>query len=113
MNEWYETKLQAVGELEPVLDSLNISVDDKVISIPDFSINATLYFMNRRGFTDFGSDFTKTETFYKRIEQGAKYLIINDSTILSKEYIKPFIYDKIGGYKNVLIYNIEGIKPEE
>lgn len=113
MNEWYETNLQAVGELEPILDSLNVRANDKVISIPDFSINATLYYMNRRGFTDFGSDFTKTETYYKRIEQGAKYLIINDSTILSNEYIKPFICNKIGEYKNVLIYNIEGIKPGE
>ena len=34
--------LQAVGELEPVLLSLGVNPDDRVISIPDQSINLSL-----------------------------------------------------------------------
>lgn len=106
MNDWYTTKLKAVGELEPVLDRLGVEPDAKVISIPDYTINATLYYMNREGYTDFGSDFSKKETFEKRIEQGAKYLIVNDSTILSKPVIALFTQHEIGKYKNVSIYKL-------
>jgi hypothetical protein len=42
----YPEKLR---EVEPYLRSLGIKPDDKVISLPDFSFDITLYFMNQVG----------------------------------------------------------------
>jgi hypothetical protein len=47
------------------------------------------------------------------MEQGAKYLIINDSTVLNRDVIQPFIVDKIGQYKNVFVYDLTEVdRPE-
>ena len=112
MNAPFTKFHQALLEIEPLFKRLGISKDDKVISLPDTSINSTLYYMNRKGYTTFGSDFSKKETFYRRIEQGAKYLIVNDSTILSSEVLQPFVKNKIGKFENVSVYDIRNIKPE-
>ncbi len=110
MNEWYKQKLEAVGEVEPYLNKLGIGKDDLVISLPDYSMNGTLFLMNRKGFTDYANDFSKDEEFRKRIANGAKYLIINDSTILSKEVLKPYQVKPLGQYKNVFIYDLREFK---
>lgn len=113
MNELYDNNYKALTHIEPSFEKWGIKKDDKIISIPDYTINGTLYYMNRKGYSEFGSDFSKVETFYQRIAQGAKYLVINDSTILSNEYLKPFVNNKIGQYKNVSVYCIQGIKSED
>ncbi len=109
-NNPYKYRLEAVGELEPVLEELDIKLEDKVISIPDRSINSSLYMMNRKGYTEYGSRFEKEEQFYKRISQGAKYLIISDTTILKKPVLQPFIKYKMKEYKNVIVYDLRSIK---
>lgn len=106
MNSPYENNYKALRSMEPLFDELGVGMDDKVISIPDPSINGTLYYMNRKGYTDFGSDFSNADGFYKRIEDGAKYLIVNDTSVLSKEYLAPFIQNEIGRYGNIRIFNI-------
>jgi len=109
MNEPFQNYHKALTEIEPFFSKLGIEKKDKVISLPDESINTTLYYMNRKGYTSFGSDFSKAEIFYKRISQGAKYLIVNDSTILSSEVIQPFIQEKIGEFENISVYDIRKI----
>ena len=110
MNDWFVKNLQALGEMEPKLQELHICKDDRIISIPDPSVTASLYFINRPGYTDFGSDFTKDEEFRKRIGQGAKYLIVNDTTILKNAVLQPFIVKPIGNYKNVRVFDLREIK---
>ena len=100
-------------EIQPVLKEWGIQKNDKVISVPDFTINGSLYFMNMKGYTDFGNDFTKAEAFYNRMDQGAKYLIVNDSTILKNEVIQPFITNKLGEYKNISVYDLRDVKKQE
>jgi hypothetical protein len=113
MNEMYNNHFKALNEIQPIFEEWGIQPDDKVISIPDYTINGSLYFMNRKGYTDFGSDFSKRETYFNRMEQGAKYLIINDSTVLNRDVIQPFIVDKIGQYKNVFVYDLTEVdRPE-
>jgi hypothetical protein len=110
MNEMYHN-MKALLEIEPEFQRWEIEPDDKVISMPDWTINGTLTFMNRKGYTEFGSDFSKTETFYWRIEQGAKYFIVNDSAILSRDYLKPFIQNKIGEFKNIHVFDLRNVDP--
>jgi hypothetical protein len=111
MNEWYEDHLKPLTTIEPLLKDLGIAEDDKIISIPDPSINSSLYYINRKGYTNYGSDFSTPDGFYRRIQDGAKYLVINDSTILSKTIIHPFSQKKIGQYLNISIYDIQNLSP--
>lgn len=106
MNDMYNN-MKALLEIEPQFRNWGISPEDKVISLPDMTINGSLVFMNRKGYTEFGSDLSNPETYYSRIEHGAKYLIINDSTILSRSYLQPFLQNKIGEYKNIRVYNLQ------
>lgn len=62
--------------------------------------------MNRPGFTDFGTDFNKEEQFRKRINQGAKYMIINDTTIIDRPIVKAFAQHLLGQYRNVKIFDL-------
>lgn len=113
MNSMYVDHMQPLVEIESYFVELGIDPEDKVISLPDYTINASLYYMKRKGYTEFGSDFNNIETFYTRIEQGAKYMIVNDTTILKTKIIQPFITKKMGEYKNIWIYDLRDIKKPE
>lgn len=105
----YKQHFLQLEKINPYLKSIGIKDDDKVISIPDESINISLYLMNQRGFTDFGYGDLKDETrFNTFINAGAKYLIINNNSILEKTYLKPFLNKKIGEFKNIIIYDLRG-----
>ncbi|NLB25935.1 MAG: glycosyltransferase family 39 protein [Bacteroidales bacterium] len=109
MNDMYSKQFAVLKEVEPFFESIGLKQDDKVISLPDFTINGSLYFMNRKGYTQFGSDFSKAEGFYDRIEDGAKFLVINDTTILRNPEIQPFVNKKVGEYKNIWVYDLQEI----
>lgn len=106
MNEGYKMRMEALTEIAPYFKEWNIMPDDKVISIPDLSINASLYYMNRKGYTDFGSDFSKEDIFKTRISQGARYLVINDTTILDRPIIRKFAGDFVGRYRNIKVFRL-------
>lgn len=107
MNEGYKTHMEALTEIGPKLKEWDIKPEDKVISIPDKSINASLYYMDRKGYTEFGSDFSKEEIFRQRINQGAKYLVINDTTILCQPLIQKFTGNCIGIFRNIKVYRLK------
>lgn len=106
MNAPYQN-YKALRTIEPLFNKLGIEEHDKVISIPDESINGTLYYMNRKGYTEFGSNLSNAEGIYQRINDGAKYLILNDSTLLSREYLIPFVQNEIGRHENILIFDLK------
>jgi hypothetical protein len=110
--EWYHYNYKntflSLEDIEPHLLAMGVQAKDKVISIPDQSINISLYLMNRKGFTDFGLDCIKADEKIEKFKQiGAKYLIINDTTIIAKSpELQPYIKNKIGNYKNVFVYKL-------
>lgn len=107
MNRTYTEHLEAVGELEPVFESIGVLPDDKVISIPDKSINISLYLMNRRGFCNYNGHFNVPGKYQERIDLGAKYLIVNDTTVLdSDKLLQPFLEHPITTYRNVKIFDL-------
>jgi hypothetical protein len=113
MNDNYKKNLEPLISIEPFFVEWGIDKEDKVISIPDLSINGSLYYMNRKGYTEFASDFSKAEGFYQRIENGAKYLIVNDTTILNREYLAPFIQNKLGEHDNIFVYDLQNIESDK
>lgn len=98
--------LYAFETITPYLRSIGIQPDDKVISIPDPSVNITLYLMNQRGFTDSGICDPVANSIYYFVISGAKYFIINDERYLNSECIRPFLGDKVGKYKNISIFKV-------
>jgi len=107
MNEHYKLHLEALTEIEPYFQKWGIEPNDKVISIPDNSMVGSLYYMNRIGYINFGNDFSREETFRKRINQGAKYLIVIDTTVLKQPAVQKFATDTIGRYRNVIAYRLK------
>ena len=102
----YENTYKALENIKPFLRNVGIKRTDKVISIPDQSLNISLYLMDQKGFTDFGYAEQGAERIIKFKEMGAKYLIINDPSLLNQEYLKPFLKNQIGVYQNISIYRL-------
>jgi len=104
----YKRTFYDLETIEPYLNSIGITRDDQVISMPDSSINITLYLMNRRGWTDYGlGELDGAQRIEKARESGVKYLVVNDSDLLKESFIEPYIDQKIGQYGSIAIYNIE------
>lgn len=103
----YNNTYKDLETIEPYLEELGIEKEDKVISLPDGSITITLNLMNRNGYNSYGyRSFSDQERIEKEIGWGAKYLIVNDTSILHEEYIQPFIGNKIGATDHVFIYKL-------
>ncbi len=108
MNENHLKYTQAFETLTPYIRSLGIKKEDKVICLPDNSVNITLYLMNQKGWTNFG-DLTDSIKIINKINRGAKYLFIYDKELYKKKSIQPFIINRMGKYKNIDIYSLENI----
>ncbi len=100
----FSRKYKALDEIKPYFEKIGIKQDDRVISVPDGSFNVTLYLMNQAGWTEYGMDKANLQRY---IARGAKYLVINDTTITDQDYLKPYLSNKIGTYKNVEIFKLK------
>lgn len=95
-------------EVTPYLRQLGISRYDKVISIPDASTNITLYYMDQKGYTDFGAPFPREINWFnqKIRNDSVRYLIVNDPTVLVDPAVMPFTQHLVGEYKNIKIFDL-------
>jgi len=109
-NDQHRQRYAAYDGLEEVNRELGILPMDKVISMPDVSINISLYLMNQPGYTEFGHNGKQgTERIEFFISNGASYLFICDSNLYHNEsyqYLQPYLSNKIGSHKNIDIYDI-------
>lgn len=105
----YKNHYQALEELPQYYDSLGIKKSDTIISIPDESINVTLYLLDLKGFNDFGyvdlANYDEKITHF--IELGAKYLILNDTNLLQNPDVSKYAQNLKFEYKNVKIYDLQ------
>lgn len=107
--EYYNLYMKDLSSMKEYNRKLGINRDDLVICIPDGTINASLYLMDQKGWSTYGSNFEKEEFYRNYIARGAKYLFVEDTTLLRKDYMKPFIKNKIGEYKSVSVFDLKGI----
>jgi len=103
-NDWQI--YQAEGKISPYLRELGIKAEDKIISIPDFTPNYSLYLMNQRGYTTVFDENKDSITIKKSIERGAKYLIVADFDIIKYPYLGSYIKNQIGQFINISIFNV-------
>jgi hypothetical protein len=103
----YSQTFKPLETLNPVLKEAGIGRTDKIISIPDNSINISLYLMNQKGFTDFGYNHLQGEERIKQfIKYGAKYLVINNPALLQETYLQPYLQNKVGSYQHIEVYRL-------
>jgi 4-amino-4-deoxy-L-arabinose transferase-like glycosyltransferase len=102
----YDTRLKSWETVTPYLRDLGINRSDRVLSLPDGSINISLYFMDQKGFTAFGfGDKTFDEKMQLYLRNGVKYIMVDTITI-KEDYLKPYLYSKIGEYQNINVYDL-------
>lgn len=104
--EYYNLYMKDFRSMKEYNRKLGITRDDFVISIPDGTINASLYLMDQKGWSTYGYNWESEEFYRKNITNGAKYLFVSDSTLLKKSYLAPFIKNKIGEYKSVSVFDL-------
>lgn len=98
------------AEIKPQLRNHGITRQDTVISIPDVSFNISLYLMDVNGYTNMGGDNKDSASIAKNIKRGADYLVIGDSSLYKKEYIRPFTQQKILSHDNLDVYDLRPVK---
>ena len=106
MNENRTKYTYALETIAPYLRSIGINENDRVICLPDHSINISLYLMNQKGWTSYNIQDNPKE-MAKCIDYGAKYLIVYEKEGFDPLIFSQFIDKKIGQYKNTTIYNLK------
>jgi hypothetical protein len=107
LGNYYNLYQKPFSSIESYNRSIGIRPEDKVVVIPDMTINVSLALMNQRGWNDFGSPLLPPPERIRMIKaMGASYLFIVDPEFLKQEYLQPYLTKKIGSYQGVDIYDI-------
>ncbi len=106
----WEVHFKDYEGIVPYLRSLGIKFEDKVISIPDETPNKTLALLNQKGFSDYhySVNYKGSMATVRKIELGAKYMIVQGEESLLREDVAPFIQNQIGEYNGIKIYKLAG-----
>ncbi len=104
---WTEyPKYKDFHTITPYLRSIGIQPLDTVISLPDTS-HLTLYLMNQHGWTECLENNRNSASIATSVKKGAKYLIVNGSEVLGRDYIQGFLYHPMGQYGSVRIFKLD------
>lgn len=99
-----ETVSKDYYSLDVYLDEINVPQNALVLSYPDHTCNATLYFMDRKGWT-LSMPYSE-ENITEYVKKGAAYLIVKDKSVLSEaEYLK-LEPQQIGQHGEILIFKL-------
>jgi len=92
-------------DVEKILRKNEIKRDDLVISMPDPSLNNSLYAMDQKGWSGFKELLMDSVKIKEKIEIGASVLIITD-TLANDPHIVPFTKKLIAEHEGLLIYDL-------
>ena len=99
-------KMHHMKEAREYLTSLGVQPSDKIISIPDETMNLTLYLLNQPGWTNVYNRNKTAEDINYHASQGARYLVVNAPEELQKPYLQPFLDKRIGVYKELTVFRL-------
>ncbi len=106
-NQHHLTVVKPLETITPYLRSIGITDKDTVLFIQDPSLNISLYLMEQKGYTNFAAKIENVDFIKEKINSGAKYLFVNDPNYLNKDYLKPFLKNRVGAYENIMIYKVK------
>lgn len=108
----WEVNYKCYEGIVPYLRSLGIKFEDKVISIPDETPNVTLTLVNQKGFTDYhySVNYEGSKSTERKIELGAKYMIVQGEKSLLRDDVAPFIKNQIGEYHGIKIFRLADVE---
>lgn len=95
------------------LDSLGISREDPIISLPDFTPNASLYQLDRPGWTELYLPELKVADTDSFMSWGAKYMVINDPEWVSHPAVAPWTGHLIYTYKDIQVFDLQPYKSDK
>ena len=87
-----------------------VSMESKIISYPDPSMNNTLYLMRRRGWSSLGIERMDANFVTQLKTEGAEFLILNDTTYRQDSLLVPALQKRIGSFEGIDIYDLSYLK---
>lgn len=84
-----DTESRRFERMQPYLLEIGITEDAKVVFMPDPSFNITLFYSDRRGWTNFKNIGTAEVT--RMISKGASYLFVLNDNTLKEEFLQPYL----------------------
>jgi uncharacterized membrane protein (UPF0136 family) len=109
---WWNTSYfqvyQPMEGLKEKMREAGISRDDRVIVMGEGMPNASLYTIDSKGWTNFGGHMNNTDStgISLAIESGAKYMVMVDTTWLSKDFVQPFTNDLLIDHGSVQVFRL-------
>lgn len=104
-NSEYLGSLADVYTIKPYLDSIGMADSAKVVSIPDYTPNLTLYLINRHGWSNYITGDNRA-LIKIGIDNGADFLLISNPNLLTDTTIAPYLTNKIGQYGSVSVFKL-------
>lgn len=106
-NDW-QIHRKKYENIIPYIRSLGINFEDRVISIPDETPNRTLTLLHQKGFTDFHYllGYQGSKATERKVELGAKYMIVEGDENLLREDVAPFTQNQIGEFNGIKIFRL-------
>ena len=107
LNNLHKNELYGYEDIEQYLDSLGISRDQKIISANDPTDNASLYLMDRKGWSKYETNMKDSLKIVQRIQQGAGWLTLShDFEGPEYSHWNYFIKEQVGQHRNLKIYRL-------
>lgn len=107
--KWYNwernTRIQVLNKIQPLLDSLGVDENKKVVILPDQTFNLSLYLVDRKGWTSFGGR-PKREIVEKGIRHGAEFLIIIHPDVYLEPQMEAFKEFRVGQLENAQVIDL-------
>ena len=108
MNQEYLIQNEPLGRMADTLTRFGIPPDARVVCVPDFSFNCSLYLLDRPGWTDFGHLVSDDPAQMRKcIAMGARFLLTTTDPVLIKPGIRPFLSRPLGTFEKVRVFRIE------
>lgn len=90
---------------KPFLDSIGVGKSDLVISMPDVTPDVTLYLIGRQGWSEYNLP-KDTNKINQCVGWGAKYLILNDPTLIGDDALRNYTGNFVGNYQSIYVYKL-------
>lgn len=105
VNSGKETVKPEYYSLATYLDEIGVERDAIVVSGPDHTCNATLYFADRKGWTTLPQDFTE-EQLREYIHRGASYAIVDRDTMKLNTGALSLFKEKLGQTGDIEVFRL-------